>query len=211
MSTFLLIILRFWCQFNLKILYIIGETILLPVFLAIIYLGINVFTQCEILYNVSFFLLFYYSLGAFFLAFFLRKPSNLLRVESFVGKEFLHRNVSHSGAGGKEGSVAAGVVDVVSTGVYQGGQYVREEQHHRQQIEIVDRIKDVGDRARLDGDNKMLQESMKAELVCLKRQQNVSSRTDWNGITGCFAASEERKYVNTAQDDTSDDRSDDNN
>lgn len=205
MSNFLLFILRFLCKFNLKILYIIGETILLPFFLAILYLGLNVFSQCEILYNVSFFLLFYYSLGAFFLAFFLRKPSNLLRVESFVGKEFLHKNVSHSGAGAKEGAAAVAAVGLLCTGAYQGGQYIREEQLHRQQIQIVDRIKEVGDRARLDGDNKMLQESMKAELVCLKRQQNVSSRTEWNGIPGSFAASQERKYVNTEQDDKSDD------
>lgn len=195
MINFLYKVARFLCMCHLKTLYVIGQTAALPFFLGITFSGITLYKGFPLLYNTSFGLILYYSIGSFLLALYLNNPTNLLQAETFVGKEYLHANLSHTPPGLKEAAVGGAALGLGAMTIWSGTNLFRERMVFKQDMEVGDRIGDIGKEAQKDGDWQTARYARIAAIDLYSIHKNLSEKIHYKGAWGTFASSAERWYV----------------
>lgn len=143
------VVFFYFCKINLRVLYVITQTQILPFFMGVCFSGVYIFHTIPVIHHTSLLLLIYNLVGNTFLACYFRNPIALKKAELFIGKDFLYSNLSNSVLGEKGFLIA---VAAFSFGARAFGQYAIREQVQRHKIEASDRLADMSRRAGNDGE-----------------------------------------------------------
>ena len=171
MSNLLEETFRLVLKLHIKIVYILGQTYFFPFFLFVNSLSFYLCDTYPVAYQISFYIILYYTVGTFMLTIYYKNPSNVKLMENFVGKEFLHRYTTHSGLNNKGAQAAAAAL--AAAGGYKGFQYLETEQAYRHLKGRDESLADVEKSAMNNGDSKGAEYANRARTALLSQREEI--------------------------------------